>query len=110
MSAFEIIDCAIVLDVPPEVATCPYCGARMTVSFSAWIEEDDMLFAASEIVADCVEQPEIGPGTPLDEWHEWEKAHSDMPYVYWLPISMKILAWVNSHYRFDVYGQPEVQP
>lgn len=97
MSALQLLPKDFVLDVPTEVAVCPYCGAALSVQFEWWQLQDDGSWAAVEVHADCTAEPDIETG----EWTEWYQQHSQMPYVYQLPVDTKVGAWVNSYYRFN---------
>lgn len=97
MSELQLIDGDGTIDVPKDVAVCPYCGAVVTASFTAWTEDDNGQWMAAEVGVDCASEPDIDS----DEWWEWFHIHSDMPYVYQLPVDTKVLAWVNQHYRFN---------
>jgi hypothetical protein len=45
---------------------------------------------ADEIVLDCEDEETS------------EKNHSEMPYVYQLPVDTKVLAWVNDKHHFNL--------
>jgi hypothetical protein len=104
MIELQLIDPDASIDIPADVAVCPYCGAALVARFTAWTEEDDGTWAASEVTVDCVSEPAIDGGN----WESWYWQHSYMPYVYQLPVDMKVLEWINKTYRFKI--SQEVQP
>ena len=101
---FSLLSPDAVLDVPVEVAVCPYCGAKLTVQFEAWEETEDGSWIASGFNLECTAEPELtedGEST-TDAWDEWLNWHTQMPYVYWLPCEQFVADWVNKRYRFKV--------
>jgi hypothetical protein len=97
---FTIIPADQVIDVPEAVAVCPYCGAKLTVTCDGWVKGEDGAFQADSISVDCIEEPDME--VHLSEWQAWLECHSDMPYVYQLPVDEKIRAWLNANFRFDL--------
>lgn len=96
--AYKIIKTDEAIEVPPDVAVCPYCDTKLTASFTGWSEADDGSgWIADEVTLDCETEPDMDS----DEWEDWWASHSDMPYVYLLPVCEKVKTWVNAHYRFD---------
>ena len=101
----KIVSPDTVLDIPPEVQTCPYCGGKLAASFTGWTEAGPSTssgepggWIADEVSLDCETEPEIDS----DEWDDWWSSHSEMPYVYMLPACQKVEAWLKEHYRFDL--------
>lgn len=95
----EIVKSDTPIDVPPEIATCPYCGGKLYVQCEAWTQEDDGSWTAQDIVVDCETEPDdLGS----KEYRDWVKSHSEMPYVYQMPVEEGIREWLNSTYRFDL--------
>lgn len=88
------------IKIPPTVAVCPKCGAEVVLELEAWEQLDDGTWAASDdgLHVNCITEPDIDS----DDWEEWHDWHWDMPYVYWLPIQMKVYRWLRRHYRFQV--------
>jgi len=37
-----------------------------------------------------------------DQWEEWMQQHSEMPYVYQLPVDERVKDFINKKYRFDL--------
>ena len=98
MSDLQLVPADKLIDVPGDVAVCPYCGAALFVQCEQWSQQDDGSWAADNVHADCTGETDVG--TP--QWEEWLDSHSQMPYVYKLPVDMKVEKWVNEHYRFDL--------
>jgi len=97
--SFEILDPDKPIDIPAEVAVCPYCKTKITISPDGWVEEENG-FACDSFTSWCENEPEIDAGD--DEWEAFLQSHGDMPYVYQLPVDQKIEAWLKSMYRFDL--------
>lgn len=93
------------IDVPAEVAVCPYCKARLVASFEEWEQNDDGTWSGISVCLDCVTEPDIDS----DEWEGWMDGHSQMPYVYMLPVCVKVEAWINERYRFACDDPPEAR-
>jgi len=88
------------IPVPRPIAICPYCGGSLTVranEWNDWEEAGNDLWKAGGLEMDCETEPDIDS----PEWRYWERQHSDMPYVYWLPVEEHIKEWVNRHYLFQ---------
>ena len=96
--------------VPHEIAICPYCSEPTTLvaRMSAWEESGRrngvQIWRCSEIELDCVSEPELFCDTDEDgdseEWDEWLRWHFYMPYVYMLPVEIRVSKWINWCYRF----------
>ena len=99
MNELQLLQTDAVIDVPTDVAVCPYCKAALQVRCEQWTEQDDGSWAAENVHAECTAEPDI---EDEDEWEDWLKFHSDMPYVYQLPVDTRVEEWVKSHYRFDL--------
>lgn len=78
------------------MAVCPYCNAKLYASCEGWTENDEGEWMADTISVDCESEPDIDSS----EWREWFDFHSDMPYVYQLPVDSKIERWINNNFRF----------
>jgi hypothetical protein len=87
------------IEIPVSVAVCPDCQTKLTIHPTGWTEAGD----GNGMVCDtfdsvCQHEPDIDEGG-YDEF--WESHPSyEMPYVYWLPVDMKIEAWLKKNYRF----------
>ena len=91
-----------IIRIPREVAVCPYCGGELIARPEAWSENDDGIWEAQESGLDCVTEPELDPAneSTVEEWDDWIARHTYMPYVYWLPVDMKVTKWINANYRW----------
>ena len=92
----HLIDSDALIAIPPEIAVCPYCDTKLTAHSEAWTQEDDDSWIATDVQVDCETEPDM----ESEEWEEWMKWHSDMPYVYMLPVVQTVTKWINSKYRF----------
>lgn len=107
MSEYKILPHDAIIEVPPEVAVCPYCGAKLWVQLDTWTQLDDGMWGAMEDEtphANCDSEPEIHEDftdDEIDRYEEWARVHSKMPYVYQLPVEVRIGKWINATYRFD---------
>ena len=95
--------------VPREIAVCPYCDEPTTLVARPMAWEQDgkrrgvTVWKCSEFELDCTSEPELFEDMEddrSDEWDEWMAAHSYMPYVYMLPIEIRVSKWINACYRF----------
>ena len=78
---------------------CPYCGGKLFAWTECWKERDDgTLQAGCTMLVDC----NTAPNTGSRKWNYWQKQHSEMPYVYMLPICERITRWVNERFNFDL--------
>lgn len=84
------------LPVPRNVAVCPMCGGNLEIQITGWY--DDGRASSDGFELDCVTEPDIGS----PEWEEWFSGHYSMPYVDWLPLSVKMLKWFNGNFRVEV--------
>lgn len=73
------------ITIPPEVALCPYCEGKLTAQANGWQEPDEgEIWDVTEIDLQCEHQDIDDPDD-----------HTYMPYVYWLPVEVKVLKWMN---------------
>ena len=102
----QLINSDTILDIPPTVALCPYCGAKLYAVCEGWTEaEDGSGWEADEVHLDCVSEPSI-----RSRKHKaWLDQHTYMPYVYWLPVAKKVKKWINEHYRFDLFSAGDLE-
>lgn len=81
-----------VIHVPPEIATCPYCGGALAFTGEAWEQNDDGTWGVSEIDLECM----------ASENREFSiYCHYRNDNV-WLPVGRKVKNWANNYYDFDV--------
>lgn len=77
---------------------CPYCGADLRGKATAWEKRSNHTWQATEIEMDCVTMPDF----ESDEYDEWIKVHTNMPYVYWHPVISDILCHIQLYYSFNI--------
>lgn len=88
--------------VPVAVAKCPYCGDKLViVAVDEWIRKEEGVYYPDHIEVQCDSQPDIedeneNPGIT----YSFEKTHYNMPYVNWMPVEEKVLAWFAKTYNF----------
>jgi len=87
------------IDIPADIAVCPYCKTKMTISPDGWTEEEDG-FICDSFTSWCETEPEIDASQ--EQWDAFLHVHGAMPYVYQLPVDLKIEAWLKDHFRFDL--------
>ncbi len=78
---------------------CPYCHGDLTYTANGWEEDDNGLWMADSFDMDCSTEPDMDNE---DDWNDWFNNHSEMPYVYQLPVDEKVKDFINKKYRFDV--------
>jgi hypothetical protein len=87
-------------EVPKTVVACPICGDVVTLEITEWSKEYDGSWKASEygFTTSCLSEPDI-----TDEGYDnWLDGHFQHPYIDWLPVSEKIMAWLEENYRFEM--------
>lgn len=86
-------------DNPPEIPNligrCPICGAKLEISDIDEWETYTGRVTESGFHINCVTQPEIDS----KDWDSWWNWHWSMPYVDWLPLTMRVYKWFDSNYR-----------
>ncbi len=109
MSELKHLDPNTHIEVPAEVAICPYCGTALTIIDVMACEDDGKgAWQATELLMVCASQP---PASDRKAASAWDREHSYMRYVYWLPAYMRVLGWVGQRYRFGyAEAQREAQP
>ncbi len=90
------------IQIPKQLAVCPYCGARVTAFFEGWSQNEDGAWSADIMHLDCEGEP---AELESDAWEGWLQQHSDMPYVYMLPVEERVRAWVNRHFVFEIEAE-----
>lgn len=87
MKAIDVAQRRLPIDVPRDVAACPICGAPIVVEdINEWESESGKPVSIS---IECT----TGPYIDGDEWEEWHAGHYRMPYVDWLPVENRVMAW-----------------
>ncbi len=97
------------LDIPADVAVCPYCGAALYLEVEEWdAETRQPTEAGAYIHCERLEELEaraIGMrrgarrADALNAWYKAEAQHEQMPYVYWLPVQVKVYRLFAQHCR-----------
>lgn len=101
----QLLETNATIAVPIEVAVCPYCGKKLAASLTEWEQSDDSVWLgiATSIDLDCEGEPDLYEGdTNAEAFDEWLAEHTYMPYVYWLPVEVRVRQWINSKYRFSI--------
>lgn len=78
---------------------CPYCKADLTYQAEGWGQDDNGQWMADSLDVQCHNEPDMEDG---EAWEEWLRVHSEMPYVYQLPVDNRVLSWINERYRFKL--------
>jgi len=95
----QTIEAGNTIEIPAEVAVCPYCGKQLVSQPDSWTQRDDGTWACDNSAIECVGEPDLEPDT--DAWDEWFAQHNVMPYVHWLPVDVKVTRWINQNYSFE---------
>ena len=83
--------------VPPKLAVCPKCEGKLSIAeCTGWVEGESGLLIPDEIHLACEHEPDIDS----DAWEEWRNWHYNMPYVDWLPVNTRVLAWFQHVSRY----------
>lgn len=82
--------------VPAQIAVCPYCNAELIVGIDEFSQEKPQEWKASSVCVQCLSEPDLDS----PEWDYWLAQHSVMPYVYQLPVDLKVIDWLNHTYTF----------
>ncbi len=106
MNEYKIIPHDSIIQIPETVAVCPYCGGKLTVKLDEWTQNDDGTWIADDTPhTECQKEPDMTGADNVgvsDDWGEWDDNHSIMPYVYLLPVQLKVGRWINENFRFDM--------
>lgn len=76
---------------------CPYCGGDLTYTATSWEKNDNEEWEADGFDSECSSEPD---DIMSEEWSEWLRKHSDMPYVHQLPVDEEVKAIINKEYTF----------
>jgi hypothetical protein len=96
--SFTIVPFDQVIEIPEDVAVCPYCKAKLSAHCEGWVETADGTTKADHLSVDCANEPDIDN----EEWDEWLEHHCQEPYIHQLPVDEKVKSWINERYRFDM--------
>lgn len=75
---------------------CPYCDQNLSYEADAWEQDGQGLWMATNFDCRCHSEPDIDS----EDWDEWMRVHTDMPYVFQLPVDEKVKEYIQKHYRF----------
>jgi hypothetical protein len=79
--------------VLPAPFVCPICGAKVHLTaIVEWGTDDGEI---SGVEYECDTEPDIDS----DDWPDWHAGHFSRPYCTWLPWEMRMIRWLNEHYR-----------
>lgn len=100
MIEIKLLQTGAVIKIPAEVAVCPICGGRLYTNFDCWyLDEKEGRWYADSCNIDCETEP---ADIESFEWGEWFSAHYSQPYIDWLPVEKRVLAWINKNYCFEI--------
>lgn len=77
--------------IPFEVAVCPICGNGIWIEGIDECSEMGDRWVPEQVSVTCETEPDIDG----DDWQEWHRDHFSTPYIDWLPISTKVLKWLQ---------------
>lgn len=86
---------------------CPYCGGKITCTVSAWEEEDDESWIATDLDIECDSEP------PIDSrrWKEWEREHGGGDWgEAWHDMKEALLRDMKRRFRFDMEIDQNAKP
>jgi len=84
-------------EIPRDIAVCPCCGSGLYITEipECEIDEDGSLIPV-HLHLECLGEPDEDD----EAWDEWDASHSRMPYVYWLPVELRVLEWLRKSFDF----------
>lgn len=94
----KIIDSGRFIDIPPDVAKCPKCGAAIYICEIDHWEAETGRIDEEGFFMDCETEPDFDS----DEYDEWDKWHWSTPYIDWLPLRPVVYQWLDKNYRVAV--------
>lgn len=87
---------------PPEVASCPICGAGVLVGdFDEWETENGRVTDCGFHI-NCETEPDIDS----EEWEGWFNSHWSTPYMDWLPLETRLYRWFDRRFRLRLPTLP----
>lgn len=73
------------IPIPRRVAVCPICSDKIYAEFNEW-QKIGNYWVPVNISLNCLSEPDFDdPG-----YDDWLSGHYNMPYVDWLPLTMKV--------------------
>lgn len=84
---------------------CPKCDGFLTLEeVDDWVEDDNGEWQVNCISLGCTNDKDFDD-PDYSEWFDWH--YGNMPYVYWLPVTEQVKAWINQHYKWDFSADVE---
>ena len=82
-------------DIPESIAKCPYCNGKLILyGLEEYeVKTDESIGEVFKPEFECSTEPD---DIDSNEYDDWLDSHSDMPYVYWMPVEQTVTAWLNS--------------
>jgi len=89
-------------EIPGSLFCCPICGNLLTCEIDEWSQNDDDSWGVSEagLHLSCASEPELSDD-PM-KYADWFEGHYQHPYIDWMPLEHRVLAWMNANYRFEM--------
>jgi hypothetical protein len=85
--------------LPPALSKCPYCGLKLYIEeITGWCRNEDGHWGVDELSLRCEAEDDIDQMVG----DEGDCSHSYMPYVYWLPITLRVIDWLNENFLMKV--------
>lgn len=88
------------LVIHPEIAVCPYCQSNLIfcgISEGSYLEDGTFIPEAIEL--ECITVSDWIDGI-TDTDRELLEQHCYMPYVYWLPVQITVLEYLQQNFEF----------
>lgn len=79
------------MKVPRDIATCPTCNGTLWLDIEVWEDETGVPLEEGCAVT-CTRSQHSGT------------METQMPYIYWLPINVKVAAWARQNVRIAKNG------
>ncbi|MFS0489490.1 hypothetical protein [Leadbetterella byssophila] len=70
---------------------------NLSYEADAWEQDEQGLWMATNFDCRCHSEPDIEES---EDWNAWMRVHSDMPYVFQLPVDERVKRYIQKHYRF----------
>ena len=78
--------------IPEAVGRCPICGAPIVIESITECElGDDGRWQPSDVDITCSTEPDVDES----DYRRWVDSHFKMVYVDWLPLSVRVLKWLQ---------------
>lgn len=84
-----------IFQIPESVASCPYCGSKISAKAFTFSRIDGQ-WKAIGIGLKCRSEPTPGSGV----WKEWSRQHSVNPLIHRAPVEQTVKLWINSQFNF----------